>query len=88
MENIILSIKQVKPERNGEKKGIKYSILKLDYQYGGYKKDYKSNNRSCRNEAITKQILGFEEIEAKSGKSYKWEEIRSFTKKLKKNFRF
>ena len=69
-------------------KGIKYSILKLDYQYGGYKKDYESNNRSCRHEATTKQILGFEEIEVKSGKSYKREEKRSFTKKLKKNFRY
>lgn len=70
-------------------KGIKYSILKYDYQYGGYiKADYESNNRSCRNEAATKQILGMEEFEVKSGKSYNMEEIMSFTKKVKKNFRY
>ena len=68
-------------------KGIKYSILKLDYQ-GGYKKDYESNIRICRNEATTKQILGLEEIGVKNGKSYKREEIRSFMKKVKKNFRY
>ena len=71
-----------------KEKGIKYWKLTLDYQNGVYKKDYESNNRSCRTEATTKQILGLEEIEVKSGKSYKWEEISSFTKKVKKNFRY
>ena len=69
-------------------KGIKYWRLKLDYQNGGYKKDSKYNNRSCKVEALTKQILGIEEIEVKSGASYKWEAISSFTKKVKKNFRY
>ena len=70
-------------------KGIKYSKLEYNYQYGEYiKADYEYNNRICKNEPATKQILGLEEFEAKSGKSYKLEEIRSFTKKVKKNFRY